>query len=308
MFVAPGGALWATSHGVILRSTDDGVHWSQSFPPAPTAALDFLNTTEGYAIGSEGVLRTTDGGASWLSLPGMPGVAVSALRFTNTTDGWALGQTSSASGGRSVVLRTTDGGQTWSVVYNGPQGTDDVAAMAFFGPEQGIQVVEAPECAPCGLASAVWETRNGGQQWTQGPALPSGGFQSASIVSAQQIFGVTLGGFGAPDALYASTTGGTTWRALGTLPTQLGLAQVAFVSPTTGWVCGTVTPAGTPSASPEGVLLRTTDGGSHWNAVTLPDVRSINSIFFINSGIGWLTSQTGLWRTTDGGDTWVEIA
>jgi len=54
--------------GVILRSADDGQHWSQVRSPVSSDLLDvsFVSPSQGWAVGQDGViLSTLDGGSSW---------------------------------------------------------------------------------------------------------------------------------------------------------------------------------------------------------------------------------------------------
>jgi photosystem II stability/assembly factor-like uncharacterized protein len=67
--VSVGSALFAVGqHGVIIRSLDDGLSWTQMSVPVDVTltALYFKNPTEGWAVGHYGViLHTQDGGLIW---------------------------------------------------------------------------------------------------------------------------------------------------------------------------------------------------------------------------------------------------
>lgn len=61
----------------------------------------------------------------------------------------------------------------------------------------------------------------------------------------------------------------------------------------------------------EGAILRTENGGSSWNKVPANTVGGFDSISFIDAQRGWAISkdaQAQVWRTTDGGRTWIAIA
>lgn len=112
-----------------------------SGPPAgrPVAAgfepgsVTFVSTTTGYVLGADpsckaqncpSLVRTTDGGANWVSIPAPPaayvardtaqgvvtGTAVSELRFADPMDGWAYGP---------ALFATHDGARTWQRVNLG---------------------------------------------------------------------------------------------------------------------------------------------------------------------------------------------
>lgn len=60
-----------------------------------------------------------------------------------------------------------------------------------------------------------------------------------------------------------------------------------------------------------GTILRTTDGGIHWNKITPPVTRNFNAVKFINASIGYIVGGEGtpdsigtILRTINGGATW----
>ena len=52
-----------------------------------------------------------------------------------------------------------------------------------------------------------------------------------------------------------------------------------------------------------GQTLRTTDGGRHWNEVTLPS-SAVAEVWFVDRSHGWFHSDTGFETTSDAGATW----
>jgi photosystem II stability/assembly factor-like uncharacterized protein len=64
--------------GVLFSTADGGQHWANMTPGALFAhvsALSFASATQGWAIGSAGLLRTTDGGHTWTVLAPAPQAA-----------------------------------------------------------------------------------------------------------------------------------------------------------------------------------------------------------------------------------------
>lgn len=103
-------------------------------PISPT----FTSAADGWILGSvpcadstcTAIVRTTDGGASWTSIPaptgmragpGPAGSGVASLRFADPLDGWAFGR---------ELLSTHDGGATWRPVTL-PGMTPDGEVMAL---------------------------------------------------------------------------------------------------------------------------------------------------------------------------------
>jgi len=54
------------------------------------------------------------------------------------------------------------------------------------------------------------------------------------------------------------------------------------------------------------ISLVTTDGGQHWQRVSLKQLPV--SLFFLNEGLGWMVTAKGhLWKTTEAGKNWTEM-
>ncbi len=58
-----------------------------------------------------------------------------------------------------------------------------------------------------------------------------------------------------------------------------------------------------------GTVLKSTNSGQNWTALTSPDAGNINKIFFPPTGsanTGWAASVSGLYKSTNGGVNWVQ--
>jgi photosystem II stability/assembly factor-like uncharacterized protein len=99
----------------------------------------FVSSADGWVLGTvrcngsrcPAIVRTTDGGATWSSIPaprttieaagGLTGKGISALRFANASNGWAFGP---------ELWATHNGGTTWArVAIGGLPATTAVAAL-----------------------------------------------------------------------------------------------------------------------------------------------------------------------------------
>ena len=79
-----------------------------------------------------------------------------------------------------------------------------------------------------------------------------------------------------------------------TLATLERLSDIAFTTPDTGWVVGG-----------NGVMFRTTDGGSTWVKQVSQTAQMLNAMTFADSQFGWVVGGKGtLLATSDGGATW----
>ncbi len=145
-----GGGWFGT--GALLRTLDGGATWSVVFSDAviPVAAVQFPTADTGYAVQysySWEVLKTTDGGANWTTLPIQPieGLTnLEGLHFTDADHGYAGGWY------LPTFLHTADGGLTWSDVA--PDVSVNVYDIDFASLQHGIAV---------GTLGAIRHTYNG---------------------------------------------------------------------------------------------------------------------------------------------------
>src|SRR5690606_5108029 len=111
--------------------------------------------------------------------------------------------------------------------------------------------------------------------------------------------------------LWHTEDGGATWR-LVPCPTGAPLYDVCFLTDRVGWVVGGATTPYTQTGS--GVVLFTQDGGRTWRLLAagkLPRLRFVR--FFgmtegVAAGEGTSQSPSGVFTTTDGGETWTPVA
>jgi photosystem II stability/assembly factor-like uncharacterized protein len=179
----------------------------------------------------------------------------------------------------------------------------------------------------------VWKTTNGGQTWRNVTDGKSDISSVGAIAVAQSDPNVIYAGTGESQlredltygtGVYRSTDGGETWRHLGLTDTQqIGDVVVDPRDPDRAYVAA-IGHAFGPNA--ERGVFRTTDGGRTWKKVlflndstgamdltidpTNPRILLASMWKFqrtpwgMNAGGG----RSGLWKTTDGGDTWKEIS
>ncbi|RLD66154.1 MAG: hypothetical protein DRI84_05355 [Bacteroidetes bacterium] len=94
-----------------------------------------------------------------------------------------------------------------------------------------------------------------------------------------------------------TTDAGQTWLPQASGTTQK-LRAVFFINANTGWAVG---------GSTSKAILKTTNGGSSWQSITAPNIVSgiIYDIAFTDVNTGWLVAFDSIYRSTDGGNTWV---
>jgi hypothetical protein len=181
------------------------------------ADLSFVGTHEGWALGTApcthkpctSVLRTTDGGASWVGIPApiasltaCTHACVSGLRFANPDVGYAF---------RSSLEMTTDGGSTWH------KQSGNAIALGITG-DTVIRVrANHPSGCPPGCTFRLQAASVGSTTWHNLPAPHVvGDFPDVEAAGASVIVTVEQNpAGGAQDAhatLLLSANHGRTWR------------------------------------------------------------------------------------------------
>lgn len=293
--VAPSSpsTVYANTSGGVYRSLDAGKTWqARSFNITHLTAdpLDAATLWGGTESLPRGMLKSTDGGATWHLALTANNLLLEAIAFVpGHPQTIFAGFTASVSDPRNV-LRSTDGGATWEPVSAGlvfPQfgrtqisfapspDTPDLVFLSIFGSDDST------------YGAKVFRSRDGGVTWElNGP----GGFP---VVAGRG--GAVYTGSGA-----RSLDNGETWSTPAA-PNGVVLALVADpLTPGTVW-------AGTEWRG----LFKTTDHGDSWRTAH----QGINATTVSGLAIDPSHPKTlyagllggGLFKTTQGGIVWQEL-
>ena len=237
------------------------------------------------------LLHTIDGGANWYGVYVPISGDLLSIAFIGQS-GWVSAYDYGSK--HLYNVHTTDAGQTWA---DRPAATDAGSVDRFLptGPDTCWGWRDLGNSAP---KSQLLSTTDGGVTWTGNAAWTTKGYnqpQAGSFLNAQT--GWFVDSF--TSKVYRTTDGGGSWAESSPAPPGYAsyLANIDFVSATTGWVAGG-----------DGFVTRTTDGGQTWAPVASIPVRELDSIDFASAAVGWATGTNGthdtIWHTTDGGVTW----
>jgi photosystem II stability/assembly factor-like uncharacterized protein len=180
------------------------------------------------------------------------------------------------------VWKTTDGGQTWNNISDGYFNTGTIGAIAVAPSHADIIYVGTGESPVRGVTTShgdgVYKSSDGGKTWSHLGLADTRQIAKIKVHPRDPdiVYVAAQGnpwGPGEARGVYRSTDGGANWK------------RILFVNETTGASFLDI------DATEPGTLY-----AGMWDHQRLPwDVRS--------GGPG-----SGLWKTTDGGDNWVELS
>jgi photosystem II stability/assembly factor-like uncharacterized protein len=312
--------------GRIYRSTNGGRSWTLQFHAHDyLSTLQFFDTQEGWAIGGDTFLHTTNGGQTWLPASVPPGTWSHGARFSDRLNGISVGEYGN-------LTRTTDGGQSWQTiapigsgprlwdveswntarsVYSGETGAIATTGSGGLtwrsiqsggaGATHGLDAVDALRAWAANDGGEILLTVNGGRRWQR---FAVAGFDNYGRVEDVDFFDASLGwavgrhevfggGFG---RIVRSTDGGRSWTVQHTVPGAY-MEDVEVLSAQTVLALGQI-PLGPR------FILRSTNGGQSWTDVS-PSLAVFMDADFVNATTGWVVGGL-IYKSTNGGQTWVE--
>lgn len=247
--------------------------------------------------------------------------AVVAIGVVDARNAFAFGlQKQQGSDNASPVkLSTSDGGGNWAV---GAGGGHTPSAIVTFS---GLKCFPSGKCFGLGssidmsagidMRTAVASSQDGGKTWfwPTGTQLKGRSFSSLDLVSETEMW-VCNG----DSTIMHSVDGAKTfqWKVPQIGDTKyMKIQQISFVDGQVGWALNQDVKQddkGVETIGSEGALLKTTDGGTTWTALFTGTSDAYDQLEMVSATKGWLRGHTAagpfLRRTSDGGQTWQDVA
>ena len=123
---------WAVGHfGTIIKTMDGGESWQIQLSSANTSlkSIAIIDSNNVIVGGSGGILRTTNGGITWVDQA--IGISLMGVTFNDANNGIAVGDS-------GKILRTTNRGTTWISQTSG--NTNGLNAVSFATANTGTAV------------------------------------------------------------------------------------------------------------------------------------------------------------------------
>jgi photosystem II stability/assembly factor-like uncharacterized protein len=284
---------WVAGTGTDFRkTTDGGLSWiDQSLglygSDETLNSIDFVNNNIGWVVGGNGIIfKTTDSGNSWLCKSNLVTTAdLNSVFFTDIQFGWIAGED-------GTILHTTNSGSNW-VKQSGPS-TSDINSIYFIDKNLGW-------CAGVGLL----KTTDGGSSWSSHHTYAN--LNSVYFVDSNNGWAVGKAGM-----LLKTTNGGENWF-IKSSGTSEDLCSIYFIDSDIGWILGR------NSFYVPGYgwfydrrIMKSYNGGESWYYIYTHSYFgnniSVGDIYFIDQNTGWVCNPNyPLIKTTDGGNSWVEM-
>lgn len=251
-------------HGMIWKTTDEGLNWSVTSPDTLPDLLTvyFTDTLTGYAAGTGCIIKTINGGRDWFTVLNDLQIHVTSLFFPDKNTGFASGLF-----GR--ILKTTDAGESWQLLQSGTRChllsvyfTDDLKGYAVGYWNQD------PD-----LYGVLVMTKDGGESWDSIP-MPAG-YTPAAVTFTHPETGYISGG----NKILKTRDGGRNWDIIYSNSSG-SLFSASFIrnSPT-GYVVGL-----------NGLVLKTVDAGVTWTPMTNDSHFPINSVFVVSHNLAFFSA------------------
>jgi photosystem II stability/assembly factor-like uncharacterized protein len=236
VFFPPTGSAttgWVATTG-IYKSTNSGVNWVQQVATGTFSDLAFVDLNTGFAVRTNIVIKTINGGTNFSSSNYTSNTLVSANKIIHITGQTLMILGVDNTNDTSFVFKSTNMGVNWSQIFRTPG--------VFFE----IKFLNANTGMMCGDNGIVRRTTNGGTAWTTVNTPASTDLMGIHFASSSIFYMV-----GSSGVILKSTNTGLNWVTQ-TCPVTANLRAInVFPADDNGIIVG----AG-------GIILRTTNGGS----------------------------------------------
>ncbi len=281
----------------------------QSTPFSNINDVQFLNSQTGFIVGNGGgqFAITSNGGSTWAVRNAPSTQPMLSVSFINENTGWICGKKDTVGYFVSNMYKTTNGGTLWTFV----------SASGFYNYYQEVHMLNKDSLLlftafndGFGSGGSSSYSFNSGNTFS-----PSSGIGGYSINFLNKNTGWACG-YNSTDLgvsktyVNKTTNSGKDWTRIFKDTIFTGsfsinaVSNQFFINENIGFICGD-----------KGKFLKTTNGGTNWNDLSISQTFFFSSLYFFNESTGYAAASgynatsdgSALKRTTDGGLTWTSM-
>jgi photosystem II stability/assembly factor-like uncharacterized protein len=254
--------------------------WTRQSPlPTGQTVTDacFLNSSTGWIFGLSGtILRTDDGGLSWIDQSSPVYGDISTGLFLDNNIGWiATGDYLNNSG---KIFSTKNGGYTWNLKFSDDEST--IRDLSFINHDTGWALARCHPPFPLPEQNLFLKTTDGGDNWLVLDSINYSHFIKIDFINNTVGF---IAGAGMPN-LMKTTDGGISWQASPHV-SDASLTDVFFTDANNGYSCGNN-------------FYYTHNGGLSWGYTFCYHSYAVD---MYDSFSGWTISIDKVYKVTNGG-------
>jgi photosystem II stability/assembly factor-like uncharacterized protein len=293
-FAAGGLFAFHFAGGNILVTHDAGKSWEVALSTGVVRACLFVSDLVGFALtsgiwrGPANVLKTTDGGNTWIpteldiTLPDSTFFDPSApeMFFVDEETGWMSGYLSKRDSAGPAIWGTEDGGRRWDLHWwkkdHNSVHNPDFSSIHFLNDKTGWAV---------GAGGFIAKSANG-RTWQEQKKITDLPLLVVHFIDENN--GFISGGYLNSDesrmVLFRTTDGGARWQEIPNLPYLIH--DIYFHGAQRGWAIGT-------DKNRKGVILETRNGGSLWTVQVDNLIGPLNALSYRDHFL-WAVGEYGL--------------
>jgi photosystem II stability/assembly factor-like uncharacterized protein len=239
---------------VLHKSTDGGRSWREVLrADSNLTDIAFTDKYSGWVVGWGGIIyHTHDGGLLWQKQTSGTGIDLKQVVFVDNDHGWAMGWDMLDPKTHTwppIFVATADGGQTWN---NIGQPALSLHSITFVDAQKGWAIIVDDQ-----HDARLARTDDGGTTWiTQSTPTP---LDWDSVLFLNDNEGWAVG-----DGIIHTNDSGQSWRHQQIPRAGLSYERISFA----GKSRGAAIHLGAMNTLRAGDIVRTRDGGLHWQVVS----------------------------------------
>jgi photosystem II stability/assembly factor-like uncharacterized protein len=262
---------WVIATDRIYGTSDAGLTWVSQYAGSAGNTLWSVFPVDNqtvFVVGDFGtILKTSDGGSSWISQNSPVSNFLFGIYFSDSNLGWIAGDNGN-------IMKSTDGGNAW--VLKSTPTSERLYDIFFLDQSYGWAV---------GRNGTILHSANGGESWYIQTSGTSSRLYGVHFLNPDTGFVVGWDG-----RLLRTENGGTNWTSM-SIPTSNRLYDIDFIDTQNGIVVGW-----------NGTSLKTSDGGASWSTAGIILGEDAYGVDNVNAQVLW-SSGNGMFAKSDNSAT-----